>query len=461
MNKPLLIIAIVLVLILGYRILAEYNQTRDENYRKQYETYRRDTSGKLAERFDELSSRIGELGYRGGSTGQFEGPQAHIELLKFHDEILNRSDGERLFFDGNTLNFDPDHPFYGLPNLVASVGPVKLYEPEGGKLSQLLRIAAGSREPKPYKIYKKRVRSAHPNAPVRSFEMQLWLTEFEVTVGIVPERNDPAVPPTREERERTSYPGYWYGSSRNQVKLGDLKEEWKNNRYGNVTLVLKIIPNNAPWYVKTALEQNERPDIAIGAVYCSDLVLSREQDEQRISPNIQKGSVIFLRPESGSGAPEEQSVKFPDDLSSAAQKVFDETVGGSSGSAPSIWNKPFYIKIFFNNIGSWKEGWFLNWRKFDDQVTFRFLMPVFVVGSWDVIVPGEIIPKWEPPKPYYDEFTLGSLFPSWGLGFLGKLFSGGALVVVLIVILALLFPSVLSLVNAVIGRIAVIIRPRR
>jgi len=308
MNKPLLIIAIVLVLILGYRILAEYNQTRDENYRKQYETYRRDTSGKLAERFDELSSRIGELGYRGGSTGQFEGPQAHIELLKFHDEILNRSDGERLFFDGNTLNFDPDHPFYGLPNLVASVGPVKLYEPEGGKLSQLLRIAAGSREPKPYKIYKKRVRSAHPNAPVRSFEMQLWLTEFEVTVGIVPERNDPAVPPTREERERTSYPGYWYGSSRNQVKLGDLKEEWKNNRYGNVTLVLKIIPNNAPWYVKTALEQNERPDIAIGAVYCSDLVLSREQDEQRISPNIQKGSVIFLRPESGSGAPEEQSV---------------------------------------------------------------------------------------------------------------------------------------------------------
>jgi hypothetical protein len=154
-------------------------------------------------------------------------------------------------------------------------------------------------------------------------------------------------------------------------------------------------------------------------------------------------------------------VKFPDDLSSAAQKVFDGTVGGSSGSAASIWNKPFYIKIFFNNIGSWKEGWFLNWRKFDDQVTFRFLMPVFVVGSWDVIVPGEIIPKWEPPKPYYDEFTLGSLFPSWGLGFLGKLFSGGALVVVLIVILALLFPSVLSLVNAVIGRIAVIIRPRR
>ena len=291
--------------------------------------------------------------------------------------------------------------------------------------------------------------------------MQLWLTEFEVTVGIVPERNDPPIPPTREERERTTYPGYWYGSSQKQVKLGDLKEEWKNNRYGNVTLVLKIIPNNAPWYVKTALEQNERPDIAIGAVYCSDLVMSREQDEQRISPNIQKGSVIFLHPESGAGTPEEESVKFPDDLNSAAQKVFDETVAGPSGSGASIWNKPFYINIFFNNIGSWKEGWFLNWRKFDDQVTFHFLMPVFVVGSWDVIVPSEIIPKWEPPKPYYDEFTIGSLFPSWGLGFLGKLFSGGVMIVVLIVLLALLFPSVLALVNAVIFRAAAIIRPRR
>jgi hypothetical protein len=461
MNKPLLIIAIVLVVVIGYGILAEYNQTRDEKYRNEYEAYQREASTKLAERFDEFASQTGELGYRGGTTGHFEGPQAHIAYLKFHDEILTRSDGDRLYFDGNTLNFDPDHPFYGLPNLVANVGPVKLYEPEGGKLSQLLRIAAGSQEPRPYKIYKKRVRSSDPSAPVRSFEMQLWLTEFEVTVGIVPERNDPPIPPTREERERTTYPGYWYGSSQKQVKLGDLKEEWKNNRYGNVTLVLKIIPNNAPWYVKTALEQNERPDIAIGAVYCSDLVMSREQDEQRISPNIQKGSVIFLHPESGAGVPEEESVKFPDDLSSAAQKVFDETVGGSSRSGAGIWNKPFYIKIFFNNIGSWKEGWFLNWRKFDDQVTFHFLMPVFVVGSWDVIVPSEIIPKWDPPKPYYDEFTLGSLFPSWGLGFLGKLFSGGAMVLVLIVLLALLFPSVLSLVNAVIARVAAIIHPRR
>ena len=460
-NKSLAVVAAALALLLGYRILVEYDEFREQKSQTEYEAYQKDAQSKIAERLDEFASRTGELGYRGGSTGHFEGPQAHIEFLKFHEEELNRSDGERLFFDGNTLNFDPDHPFFGMPNLVANVGPVKLYEPEGGKLSELLRIATGSQEPKPYKIYKKRVRSSDPTAPVRGFEMQLWLTEFEVTVGIVPERNDPPVPPTMEERQRTTYPGYWYGSGQKQIKLGDLKEEWKNNRYGNATLVLKIIPNNAPWYVRTALEQNEKPDIAIGAIYCSDLVLSREQDEQRISPNIQKGSVIFLHPESKPGTPDEQSVRFPDDLNSAAQKVFNETTSQSTEAAASIWNKPFYIRIFFNNIGSWKEGWFLNWRKFDDQVTFRFLMPVFVVGSWDVIVPSEIIPKWEPPTPYYDEFTLASLFPSWGLGFIGKLFSGGALLVVAAIVLAFFFPSVLSLVNALVQRIASIVKPKR
>jgi len=460
--KPLLITGLTLVLLLGYRILAEYDQARDERFRKEYEAYQRETSAKIADRFDQLASGTGELLYRyEGSTGHFEGPQAHIEFLKFHDEELNASDGERLFFDGNTLNFDPDHPFFGLPNFVANVGPVKLYEPEGGKLSQLLRIATGSREPKPYRIYKKRVKPTDPSKPIRTLEMQLWLTEFDVTVGIVPERKDPPVPPTREEKEKTTYPGYWYGSSQKQVKLGDLDEEWRNNRYGNVTLVLKIIPNNAPWYVKTAREQNERPDVAIGAIYCADLALSREQDEQRISPNIQKGSVIFLHPEAGPAAPEQRSAELPADLTSAAEKIFQETASESPTGGSSIWNKPFYIQIFFNNIGSWKEGWFLNSRKFDDQVTFHFLMPVFVVGRWDVIPPSEIIPKWVPPKPYYEEFTLGSLFPSWGLGFLGKLFSGSALLVVGIIVLALFFPSVLSVVNAVLARIASIIGPRR
>ena len=65
-------------------------------------------------------------------------------------------------------------------------------------------------------------------------------------------------------------------------------------------------------------------------------------------------------------------------------------------------------KLFFNNLGSWRSGVF-NQDQYHDQVRYSFLMPVFVVGSWNVIPPQEILPEWDPPEPYIKKISLKKL----------------------------------------------------
>jgi len=271
--------------------------------------------------------------------------------------------------------------------------------------------------------------------------MQLWLTEFKVTVDIIPERKSPLYPPTSEEMNRVKYPGYWYGSTQEFIKLGDLKQEGRNNRYNNIMLILKIIPDNSPWYYRTKYERNVKPAMGVGAIYCESLDVTREEEENRISPNIQKGSVIFLHPSYDAQKDSVETMQISENLESAAQRIFDQQEEKIDTS--SFWNKPYYIRIFFNNIGSWK-----NWsgtRKYDDQVTFSFLMPIFVIGSWDVIPPKEIIPEWDPPEPYTKDF-FQNILPSFGLKTFGKILSGLGWAFVLIILIPLIFPSVLNII---------------
>ena len=445
MKKSIIFIPLIILIILGIGIFADFNSSENSIRNPAYDEYidnyshqlKISTRNKLKKSLSETKS----IHFNGnGTTGNFEGPQVHIAYLKFQNEHFSNDDGkEMLFFDGNTLNFDPDHSHFGLPNVLVKASPVNLFSPEKKGLQSLFQLKGGQ-DPKPYRTYKKNIIPADSNILIRELEMQLWLTEFKVTIDILPDRKPPVIALTEKEKESTKYPGYWYSSNQSFIKLGDLREEWKNNRYGNLSVILKIIPDNAPWYFKNDQGVNVSPAIGIGAVYCSQLSIINEIDERRVSPNIQKGSVVYLHPEY---SPEKENLtesEIPGNIEDIADEILGSQANIEVENAQSFWDQPYYIRLFFNNIGSWREG-FLGNRKFDDQVTFTFLMPVFVLGSWDIVPPSEIIPEWDPPEPYFKEFRIKNLLPKWGMGPFGRILSIFGLIVILGILLPIIFPA--------------------
>ncbi len=447
MKKYFPVIASILILIIGTGIVIDYladeNKKPNPEYQEYIDSFTLDLKKASVENLKKSWTGSRDIYYKGGgTTGNFEGPQVHIAFLKFFNDHYDREDGSRMkFFDGNTLNFDPDQPYYGLPNVIAKVSPVRMFDAEKKNLKSLLQSISGTDAPQPYKTYHKRIIPMDTGLVIREFEMQLWLTEFNVTVDILPERKTPPVPVSSIEKDTTFFPGKWYGSSRKFVKLSELREEWKNNRYGDLSLILKIIPENSPWYYKTDKGVNAVPAIGIGAVYCSGLKIVNETDERRVSPNIQKGSVLYLHPDYKPEGKIEQKDTIQSDIKLLASSFLDDQKDPvNAGMKDSFWNKPYYFRLYFNNIGSWREG-FLGNRKFDDQVTFTFLMPVFVLGSWDIIPPSDMIPEWDPPKPYFREFSLKNLIPAWGMGTFGKILSLIAIIAGIIILLQVLFPA--------------------
>jgi hypothetical protein len=126
---------------------------------------------------------------------------------------------------------------------------------------------------------------------------------------------------------------------------------------------------------------------------------------------------------------------FSDNVETNAAKLLDSQLSNDG----FIWNKPYYLKLYFNNLGTWRTGLF-NQNEYHDQVNYKFLMPVFVVGSWDIIAPQEILPTWDPPEPYIKKFSLRNLLPFGEMGFIGKLISVILIVGILFIGITLIFP---------------------
>jgi hypothetical protein len=414
-KKILPVLAIVLSIILGVRVFVEYGKTKQSAIPKTESTPELSAGDILS------SERV--------STGNFEGPEVQFAQVSFYDKDLNSTQQPHLFFSPNSINYDPDDQDYGLPNIIGNIGPVSLYEPKEDKeLSDFLFKTQGSREPKPYKEYQKRIVPTDNGKPAKILKMQLWLTEFSVDFSIRPERK-PSGP-----------------------RPGGLDEEWTNNRYGNLHFFLRIIPNNAPWYFKTPEMKNEKAEMAVAAVYCNSLTVVREPEQMRISPNIHKGMALPLYPRIERGGQTAASTEAKQKIVASGDQLFNERAtaleSSATGREDSIWNKEYYIELFFNNIGSWREG-FLGTRKYDDQVVYGFLMPIFVIGSWDVIPPKEVIPDYAPHPAYFKEFKLSNLLPSFGLKAFGKILSAAALIFILFMALTIVFPTTLTIVKSI------------
>jgi len=324
-----------------------------------------------------------------GTLTNFEGPTVRLKGIRFHEEFLTQQDQRLIHLDAVSAHFDPDHPYYGLPDVLIRIQDVRPYLPE----QEIQRFLASSsrRAPGPYRSYRKQIRV---DGRPQELEMQLWLTEFSVTIDVRPDQDVPLRISSRE-KQQTFYPGYWYGSDRPQVPLGELGREYQDFRYGQLAFILEVIPNAAPVYWHTPAGQQASADFAIAAVYCQQAQIGNEPRVQRISTNIQAGQAVFLNHRDELDKMNTNLYHLPTLAEEQAQLLLERRATRHD----PIWNQPYYLKLFFNNLGSWRSGLF-HQQQYHDQVTYRFLMPVLVSGQWEVMPPAEVLADWTPPEPY-------------------------------------------------------------
>ena len=433
------------VLLLVYTTVLIYKQNKlsktidNPQYQEYIADYRKTVNEKVQQKIDDNDKlKEYDLTYKanssaGGTVGNFEGPQVHLKAIKFHNEVIDKEDERLKHIDGVSAHFDPDHPCFGLPDVKISVQDVRLYNQEKSTIAEFLNFSSKN-EPRPYKVYRKRIKTDSLGLTSRYFVMQLWLTEFQVNIDINPD-NECFVNITDEEKENTTYPGFWYGSTLPTVKLKDLKKEYKDNRYGNLSFILEVIPDNSPIYFQSENSATTKADFAIAAIYCNEAKIGNEPDIQRISTNIHSGQPVFLNNKLDYDEMNRNNYGFSDNVENNA----DMLLNFQSMKDSFIWNKPYYLKLYFNNLGTWRSGLF-NQNQYHDQVNYKFLMPVFVVGSWDIIAPQEILPTWDPPEPYIKKFSLRNLLPFGEMGFFGKFISVIMIIGIAFIGITLIFP---------------------
>jgi len=354
----------------------------------------------------------------------FEGAEVKLAGIQVYDSIYRTKTVKPYYtYNCNGAILDPDHPVYGLPDIEIAVGPVTYFEPELSGIESLINFGF-SKKPKPHKIYRKPLFDS-TGTQHKFFEMQLWLTTFKVVITVIADRDKPQVESDDASMRAKIYPGIWYKDTRKLISMNDLehKDEYKNHLYSDITFVLEINPNASPWYIKTDNLQTKQPDIAVGAVICKE-ILKQPKDENRIHLQTLKGMVTPLYYE-----PFEQN----ENIENSAEQFKQIENQLTNYTNFDIWNKKYYIKLYSKNIGSRQTGFF-GQKKFDEQVEYTFILPLLVVGSWDVQMPWDVMPEMEAPKPYYKNFSIKNLLPKWGLGF-GK----GLSAVMIITIIGLAF----------------------
>ncbi len=452
MNKYILLSFVFLIIV--YSSVIIYRQEKlsqtisNPEYQNYIDEYKKDVA-KHTEALLDSQDKLTEynLNYKSsqsndGTTGNFEGPQVHLKALKFCNEDLNKEDSRLLHFDGVSAHFDPDHPCMGLPDVEINIQDVRLYSQEKNSVSQFLNFGSKT-EPQPYKIYRKRIKSDSLGLKSKYIVMQLWLTEFQVNINIKADK-ECQVDITDNEKNSTVYPGYWYGSTLPFIKLKDLKKEYQESRYGNLSFILEVIPDKSPIYYKSQNGISTKADFAIAAIYCSEAKIGNEPDIQQISTNIHSGQPVFLTTSNIIDSMNLRNPNLSEFVDNNAELLLNQTIKDKN----FIWDKPYYFKLFFNNLGTWRSGIF-NQNKFYDQVSYKFLMPIFVVGTWDIIAPQEVLPEWNPPKPYIKKLTLKSFLPFGDLGFGGKILSFVILLVLILLGIKLFFPSISMIIKKI------------
>ena len=444
-NKILLgVISLAMIWIIG--IIIDFDQLANKKPNPEYQEYIANYKAETEQKYNEIIDQLDDE-YKIQFNEQrsirvddcigsnFEGAEVKLAGIQVYDSIFRQKSKKPYYtYNCNSAKLDPDHPMFGLPDIEIAVGPVAYYEPEKTALESLIKLGIDNK-PKPYRTYKKRLTIDSLGIQNKFIEMQLWLTTFKVNITVIADRDKPQIDPTDASLNDRIYPGYWYKDSRKFVSMNDLenKEEYKNHLYSDITFVLEVNPNASPWYIKTENTQTEMPDIAVGAVFCQQLI-KHPEDENKIHLQTYKGMAAPLYHKAF-----ENDNPLSDDLDKSILSVMNDLENIKN---ENIWNKEYFIKLYSANIGSRQKGLF-GTKKFDEQVEYTFLMPLFVVGSWDIQIPAEVLPEMEAPKPYYKSLSIRNFLPKWGLSF-GKWISSSVILILIFLVILYFFPGMLK-----------------
>ncbi|MCR9249853.1 MAG: hypothetical protein NXI20_05490 [bacterium] len=429
------IILLVLVGVLAFRIISENSEdSLKEEYsyeeflksdKDRYNTFRQEIINEVKNRFylkgasklDNTYNHQLEM-----TSNQFEGPQVHLQEFVYNKKSYQRDSVQKYIrttaeqskgfnqFDIHSISFDPDHPQLYKPDIHVQVIPPKPYvEQRPANLQKFFDYIDGSsNEIKPYKTYTKEVFTINDDTTisVENINMDLWLTTFTVTV-----ESDSYTKKIRLDEEDAEL-----------EKAGN--KEYQNQRHKPFSIILKIFPNVSPWYVNNGNSFDKKADMAIGAIYCSKIKKWPKEDTDI--------GVI----------PRESGVALPLINQDYYLKVTSDEVLDLENNDKTIWNKPVYAEITFTDFGSWTKKWGI--ERGDEKISFDFIMPLFVRGSWDIQIPTEVIPSYKPIPPYSRKLS-DILLPKWGLKGIGKFLSTILYVVIGFILLMAFFPMIPSM----------------
>ncbi len=348
----------------------------------------------------------------------FEGAEVKIAGIKyFNRKFFNKSHrGEKGFencnvyrYDCNEIGFDPDHEYYGLPNVNVTVGPVEYYTPEESSFKRLFSKSK-DKENKPYKTYQKQIIEIDTltgNAVSKTLLIDLWLTTFNVLVKISPTSNKDIIKPTEEERNMKLFPAAWYGAGRGLVSINEFPhlDENDDQFYRDLTISFEINPNASPWYIKHENIKSPKPMIAVGGIFC-----------KHYNPKVPRKKEININTFAGSAEPLYFSTFELSDSISSKNLSTEKTAilrKYNEFNRLNIWDRKYYFRLWTDNLGSRRK--LLGLEQQNDQLEFEFLVPLLVIGDLEVTIPKNILPEWNPPEPKVRSFSLKNLLPRFGL----------------------------------------------
>ncbi|REE01526.1 hypothetical protein [Marinoscillum furvescens] len=443
-----LLIAVVVLVALGAKVIHEFrpdpNAEPTQEYVNYVQSYQDDLRRKLSDMQSEFTSDLSltfdPAGMGGGSacrTSNFEGAEVTLEGIRFFDQQYGKARQPGYTYDCNAAQLDPDHPYFGLPDVKIDISPVEYFKPSQGALANFMKWMGAKEETGPFRTYEKQLLHTDSlgNTTLKKFAMELWLTRFNVTLTIRADHDKPNLNLSDQELSRKRYPRYWYGSTEpGRISVNDLgakKEEYQEWLYSNLTFALKLNPNASPWYIKTGENETLRPKIAIAGLFCQHFE-KKSLEEGRVDFNAfaGKASPLYYTP-----FEQTDTAQWVGGIESRTAQVLSQL---RTLSEQNIWDRPYYARLITQNFGSRKQN--LGLKKQDDQINLEFLMPLFVVGSLDVVLPSELLAEWNPPEAYSRSFGLKNLLPGWGMGLGGKIISAVILVVILMVALNTVFP---------------------
>lgn len=419
------------------------------------------SSSQLGASFNQLSSESG------CQVSAYQGVEVHFDSLIWRNKTFSSTKNRavlkpfygRSHFNCNRLDFDPDLPDRGFPNIVGS-----LTEPTAFNLNEFLKTPLNSYQiSKPLNLA---LSSAKPidtqtwttkvsGGPTK-IRMETWLLEFDLSISTRPadmKNQDISI----DENLHNPITGQ---------KVKDMRDERDNYRYGALDIALKFIPKTSSWYIENDAQNDSgfnKGKLHLGIAAVEVIYLNKSKNLLRKGTGeadvyLEKGGALALS-NTLEGLPERgnKGLRDKDSILTKPQSLernIEELTTDTGSLNPNLFDIPKFAVITFPNFGTWHEegGLFSKKQVFADQIDAKLLIHVFVVGEWKLKRNKYI--DFVAPKPISFEGLstvtkiggsisnfFGSLLPGFSIQFLSYLFWP----IITAVIILLFFPQLLGM----------------